>query len=375
MIEDGLFVLAATAGGGSSTSGSFTGLFIYIAIGLGFSFLCSILEAVLLSSSLSHVELKASEGNRAGIIMRRYKENVELAISAILTLNTIAHTVGAAGAGAEAAGIFGSQYVGVISAILTLLILVFSEIIPKTLGAVYWKQILPFAAYAIHILVITLYPMVWLFQRLTNLLAPSEREPTVTRSELEILARVSTEEGALQKGESLILHNLLTLDGVQVQDIMTPRTVLFMLEEDDTVRDVVAKHKVMSYSRIPIYKETPDDITSFVLRYDLLKAAAEDRLEVPMRSLARPIQSVPETLTVARALEKFMTEQEHIFLVFDEYGGTAGIITLEDAVESLLGAEITDESDPVADMQELARRRMSRYSQLAERSTRDATTL
>lgn len=373
MIDDNLFVLAATAGGGSATGGSISGLLIYIAVGLGFSFLCSILEAVLLSSSLSHVEMTASTGGRAGRLMRHYKQNVELAISAILTLNTIAHTVGAAGAGAEAAGIFGNEYIGAISAILTLLILVFSEIIPKTLGATYWKQLLPFAAYAIHFLVITLYPLVWLFQRLTDLITPSEREPTVTRSELEILAQVSTQEGALKQGESLILRNLLTLDGVQVQDIMTPRTVLFMLEEDDTVEKVTSKHKVMSYSRIPIYKETPDDITSFVLRYDLLKAAAEDRLAVSMRSLARPIQSVPETLSVAAALEKFMAEQEHIFLVFDEYGGTAGIITLEDAVESLLGAEITDESDPVADMRELARRRMSRYSHLAERSTGDAS--
>ena len=364
MIADYPYLLAATATGAVAESGSYTVLFFYIGIALGISFLCSVLEAVLLSSSLSHIEITAQNGGRAGKLMRRYKNNIEQAISAILTLNTIAHTVGAAGAGAEAAAIFGSQWIGMISAVLTLLILIFSEIIPKTLGAVYWKQIMPFAAYTIHVLVIALFPLVWMFQKLTSLISPDEREPTVTRSELEILAKVSTEEGALKQGESLILRNLLTLDGVQVQDVMTPRTVIFMLEDTVTVGDVITKHKVMPFSRIPIYKESPDDIQSFVLRYEILQAAAEDRLDVKMSALARHIQSVPETLSVAKALEKFMTDQEHIFLVFDEYGGTAGIITLEDTIESLLGVEITDESDAVTDMQELARKRLERYNRI-----------
>ncbi len=353
-------LLAATAPTGQ-VEGSVGGLIFYITIALSISFLCSILEAVLLSSSLSHIEVLASEGRRAGLVMRKQKQNVEQAISAILTLNTIAHTVGAAGAGAQAAAVFGNEFLGVISAVLTLLILVFSEIIPKTLGAVYWKQLMPPSAYIIQFLVWILYPAVWAFQKLTNLLAPGEREPTVTRSELEILARVSIEEGALKEEESLILRNLLKLDGVRVQDVMTPRTVMFMAPETDTIQDIVKNHPVLSYSRIPIYTDSPDDITGFVLRHDVLKAAAEDRDQMPLKEIARPIESVPETLSVAKALEIFMTKQLHILLVFDEFGGTAGIITLEDAIESLLGAEITDESDHVSDLRELARQRYERY--------------
>ncbi len=353
-------VLAATAPSGD-IEGSVGGLIFYISIALGISFLCSILEAVLLSSSLSHIELKASTGARTGILMRKHKKDVEQAISAILTLNTIAHTVGAAGAGAQAAAVFGSQWLGVISAILTLLILVFSEIIPKTLGAVYWKQLMPASAYLIQFLVWLLFPAVWAFDKLTRLMAPSQREPTVTRSELEILAQVSTKEGALDEEESLILKNLLTLGGVQVQHIMTPRTVLFTMQENTTVKAVLDQEVGgLAYSRIPIFTESPDDISHFALRYDILMMVAEDRNQVTLKEIARPMQSIPETLSVAKALQKFMTEQEHIFLVFDEYGGTAGIITLEDTVESLLGAEITDESDRVADMRELARKRFER---------------
>lgn len=366
MFDHAIFI-AATAPTGE-TEGSVVGLLIYISIAIGISFLCSILEAVLLSTSLSHIELAALAGKRSGLIMKKLKQNVEQAISAILTLNTIAHTVGAAGAGAQAAAVFGSEWIGVISAILTFLILVFSEIIPKTLGAVYWKQLNPFAAYMIQFLVWILYPVVWAFQKMTDLMAPDEREPTVTRSELEVLAQVSRQEGALEEKESLILKNLLKLDGVQVKDVMTPRTVMFSLQEDTTVDEVMKKYAALSYSRIPIYTQSPDDISKFVLRHDILMAAAEDRDSVAMKELARPLKSVPESLSVAETMQKFMTEKEHVFLVFDEYGGTDGIITLEDTVESLIGSEITDESDVVADLRDLAKKRYEKYSQLAEKT-------
>lgn len=357
MIDDAIPLIAATATASDGASGSVTALLFYVSVGLGVSFLCSILEAVLLSSSVSHVEMTADSGSRAGLLMQHHKRDVERPISAILTLNTIAHTVGAAGAGAEAAALFGNQWLGVISAVLTLLILVFSEIIPKTLGAVYWKQLMPAAAYTIQFLVLALYPMVWLFQKLTAVIASDEREPTVTRDELEVLAKVSGAEGALNAGETLILANLLKLDEVSVSDIMTPRTVLFMLEDTMTVQEVLDKHKILSYSRIPIYTDSPDDITKFVLRLDVLRAAADNELDKTMADFSRPILSVPETLSVTVALEKFMREKAHILHVFDEYGGTAGIVTLEDAIESLLGAEITDESDAVVDLQALARKR------------------
>lgn len=362
-------IILATTQPTSEANGSVGGLLLYITIALSISFLCSILEAVLLSTSLAYIELRASMGKRAGTIMRRHKQNVEQAISAILTLNTIAHTVGAAGAGAQAAAVFGNQWLGLISAILTFLILVFSEIIPKTLGAVYWKQLMAPSAYLIQVMVISLYPIVWAFEKLTTILSPEQRAPTVTRSELEILAELSTQEGALKKEESLILRNLLKLDGVQVYDIMTPRPVMFTLQENITVSEVLEKYPVLSYSRIPIYTNSPDDISNFVLRYDILVAVADDNDDIPLKQLARPLESIHESVSVAKALETFITKQSHILHVFDEYGGTAGIITLEDTIESLLGAEITDESDRITDMRELARHRYERYMVLIQKTT------
>ncbi|NJL93116.1 MAG: DUF21 domain-containing protein [Anaerolineae bacterium] len=365
---DRIPILAAAATGSASVEGSWGGLLLYITVALGISFLCSMLEAILLSSSLSYVQVMAENGRRAGRMMRRFKENLEQPISAILTLNTIAHTVGAAGAGAQAAALFGSQWLGLISAVLTLMILVFSEIIPKTIGATYWRQFIPFAAYAIQVLVILLFPAVKGFEMLNRLLTAraGEKEPTVTRSELEVLAQISTGEGALEEKEHLILRNLLHLGNVQVYDVMTPRTVVFALPEDMTIGEVLRVHPLLTYSRIPIYKEGIDEISGFVLRHQILAAAAEDRDSLKLSQLTLLIHTIPETLTVARALQEFIARQEHIFLILDEYGGTSGIITLEDAVESLLGVEITDESDVVADLRTLAKQRYSRQIQALE---------
>jgi CBS domain containing-hemolysin-like protein len=359
-----LHTLIAATASASDGNGSVAGLLLFIGIALSISFLCSILEAVLLSTSLSHVELTAQTGSRAGRIMRRHKQNVDQPISAILTLNTIAHTVGAAGAGAQAAAVFGNEWIGVISAILTLLILVFSEIIPKTLGAIYWKQLMPASAFIIQGLIISLYPAVWAFQKLTQMMGSQNHAPRITRSELEVLAQVSRAEGALQEKESSILRNLLRLGRVQVEDIMTPRTVVLAFQKDMTVSEAIGKHAVLPYSRIPLYDKTADDISSFILRYDLLKEAAEDNDAKPLHEFSRPVHVVPGSLSVAEVLEVFMSRREHMLLVLDEYGGTAGIITLEDAIEALLGSEIIDESDIVADMRELARQRLERYQDL-----------
>lgn len=348
----------------ASIAGSVSGLLIYIVVALTFSFICSLCEAVLLTASLSYIEVRAETGDRAGLLMRRFRDNVERPISAILTLNTIAHTVGAAGAGAEAAAIFGNEYIGVISAVLTLLILVLSEIIPKTLGAVYWKPLLGFAAYTIQALVWVLYPAVWAFDLLTRLLTPADREATVTRGEIEVMARISTGKGGLAESEQVILGNLLHLGRVSVSDVMTPRTVTLSFPQTCTVGEVMQAHRLLPFSRIPIYDQSPDDTSAFVLRSDILSAAAEDRDGVTLAELARPLHSIPETMTVDRVMAEFVSRHEHIFLVFDEFGGTAGIITLEDAVESLLGVEITDESDLVADLRLLAQQRYERQAKL-----------
>ena len=362
---------AAIGGGGEVAAGGGTigGLILFVSIALGASFLCSVLEAVLLSTTASHVELQVERGRRSGLIMRRLmsRENIDRSIAAILTLNTIAHTVGAAGAGAEAAAIFGSQYIGWIGAILTVLILVVSEIIPKTLGAVYWKPLNPFTAYATLGLVKILFPIVWLCQRLTDLLKPKSSGPMVTRSELEILARLGHEEGTIGAGESRMFQNLLNLDQEKVKEILTPRTVLFTLDGKRTAEEVV-ENESLSYSRIPLTSGTRDTIQSFVLRFEILAAVLEGRGSTPLEGLGRELQAIPDSLPVGEVLERFVTGGEHMFLVIDEFGGTAGIVTLEDAIESLLGVEITDESDLVEDLRALAKDRGKRIGRKVQRS-------
>jgi CBS domain containing-hemolysin-like protein len=346
--------------GSEMIEASIMGLLLFIGVALGVSFLCSILEAVLLSSSASHVEVLIQKGERAGYLMQAHKNDIERPISAILTLNTIAHTVGAAGAGAEAATIFGNQFIGVISAILTFLILVFSEIIPKTLGAVYWKQLTPFTAYTLKFLMIVLFPIVWVFKKITVKMKPDQDQPTVSRSDLEAMAHLSAKEGTLQEQENRIFHNLLHLKDIQVSTIMTPRTVVTALPEDTTVGEVLEKLGKMPFSRIPIYINDLDHITGYVLRLQIYEYSVRNQLDVPLKRFSRKIHAVPETNQVAKVLEELIERKEHILLLVEEHGGTAGIITQEDVMESLLGIEITDETDLVADLRQLASERYQR---------------
>jgi len=358
--------ILAAGTAGAEGSGEWSALLAYIIIALGFSFLCSVWEAVMLSVPVSHIELLVDQGSRAGSIMQGLRQNVERPISAILTLNTIAHTVGAAGAGAEATAIFGSEFFGIISAVLTLLILVFSEIIPKTIGAVYAKQLTAFTAHSLRILLFVFAPAVFTFEFVTRLLRPSEEAPTVTRSELQVMARISAQEGGIQERENRIVSNLLQLADFQVETIMTPRTVVLMFQQKMTVGEVINKHKVIPYSRIPIFDESADNIKGYVLRHEIYKRVAADEHDVTLESIAREIHVVPETNTVAQVLDEFILKQDHIFVVIDEYGGTAGLITLEDTVETLLGIEILDESDRVADLRQLARRRYASQLEFIE---------
>ncbi len=358
--------MLAAATGAAEGAGEWSALIFYVIVALGISFLCSIWEAAMLSTPVSHIELLVQEGSQAGVIMQRLRQNVEHPISAILTLNTIAHTVGATSAGAEAAAIFGSQFVGAASAILTLLILIFSEIIPKTLGAVYAKPLTPFTAYSLRLLLFFFRPAVFAFEFLTRTMRPSEDAPTVTRSELRVMARISAEEGGIQERDNRIVSNLLQLADVQVETIMTPRTVVLMFQQDWTVGEVMRTHKILPYSRIPVYGESADDIRGYVLRHEIYKRAAADEHDLKMATIARALHVVPETNSVAQVLDEFIAKQDHIFLVIDEYGGTAGLITLEDAVETLLGIEILDESDRVADLRQLARRRYQSQLDLPE---------
>jgi CBS domain containing-hemolysin-like protein len=362
-------ILSAPIPGESSGEGSIGGLIIFISLALGFSFLCSILEAVLLSTTQSYVELLSQEGKRSGFLMQKHKRNVERPISAILTLNTIAHTVGAAGAGAQATAVFGSQFLGVISIILTLLILIVSEIIPKTLGAVYWRQFASFSAYAIEALIWILFPVVWASEKLTSLLRPDDDALTVTRADIEVLVNISAREGSLLEKENRIVRNLLHLNRVRVDAIMTPRTVMMAFPQELTIAEVAQKQADIPYSRIPIYDKNIDDIVGYVLRHDICSQAALDRHTIQLKELKYEVQIVPETISVAEVMDRFIATQEHIFLVADEYGGTAGVITLEDTVESLLGVEIIDESDVVTDLRQLATQRHERRLARREKQT------
>ena len=332
-------------------------LFVYVSLALGVSFLCSVMEAVLLSVTPSFVARTENDRPRLGARLKKLKTDVDRPLAAILSLNTIAHTVGAAGAGAQAAAEFGDQFVGVISAVLTLLILVLSEIIPKTLGAIYWRQLTPTVVRLLVPTTLSMWPLVKMAQGLTRMLARGGKQASVSREELTALADLGAREGVVREQESRILKNLFRLDKVRVRDIMTPRTVVFALPAAQTVSETLAAHPEIRFSRLPIYGTGLDDIRGFVLRNDILLRAAEGRGDTPLEKLSRSLEAVHDNVQLRVLFERLMDSRAHVALVLDEYGGTAGLVTLEDLVETLLGLEIVDEADHVQDMQELARRK------------------
>lgn len=330
-------------------------LILYIFIAVAFSFLCSVLEAVLLSITPSYVAALESEGKPVASQLRTLKNDIDRPLSAILSLNTAAHTVGATMGGAQAAIVFGNAYVGIISAVLTLVILVFSEIIPKTLGALYWRQLAPAAARILNVMIWSLYPLVWLSQQLTKLMARGEKEAQVSRAELAALARLGVEEGVFEQQESHILENLLRFNDLKARDVMTPRTVMVAFPESTPLREIAERD--LPFSRIPVFERDRDHITGFVLKSDVFEALADDRHDATAGELKREILTVPDTLPLPRLFERLLERREHIALVVGEYGGTAGLATVEDVVETLLGLEIVDEADTEQDMQAAARAR------------------
>jgi CBS domain containing-hemolysin-like protein len=331
-------------------------LITYVLIALGFSFLCSIAEAVILSVTSAHVALMEQDGHPAGPLLRKLKHNINEPLAAILTLNTIAHTVGAAGAGAQATATFGSHYLGIVSAILTLLILIFSEIIPKTLGAHHWKSLAPATAYGLKFLILALYPFVRLSEKLTRGLTEGPSLKGFNRSEFSAMADLSAEEGLLAREESEILKNLLLLQKTSVEDVMTPRTVVFSLPQNLKIESYIADHDDSRFSRIPIYAENIEDITGFVLKDELLLAQARGQGDHLLEEFSREIVALLESESLARALDEMLRQRSQIALAVDEYGGMQGLVTLEDLLETLLGLEIVDESDDTVDMRKLARR-------------------
>ena len=334
-------------------------LIIYISLALGFSFLCSVLEAVLLSITPSYVARMENERPSLGRRLRKFKSEVDKPLAAILSLNTIAHTVGAAGAGAQAASVFGQTYVGVISAVLTLLILLLSEIIPKTLGALYWRQLTPVVVRLLGLITLSMWPLVKMSEGITRLLKSKNAINRIERDEILALARRGSEEGVFSEDESRMIDNLLRLRQVRAEDIMTPRIVVFSLDENLTVKAVFEAHPEIRFSRIPIFNGNPENVVGFVLKSDLLLCIVEKRDHILLSdpSLKRSIPMAPDSARLPKLFDKLIGEQAHLAMVLDEYGGFEGLVTMEDLIETLIGLEIIDESDPVHDMRELAKQK------------------
>ncbi|MFO8084560.1 MAG: CNNM domain-containing protein [Desulfobacterales bacterium] len=330
-------------------------LLFYLFMALGISFLCSLLEAVLLSITPGFAESTEYRSPRTGAILRKLKENIDRPLSAILTLNTMAHTIGAAGVGAQALLLFGSESIAIVSAILTILILVLSEIIPKTLGALYWRKLAPLSAYILKWLIILLYPLVLLFMKLTQIISRGKVTHSISYEELVAIADIGYKEGLFREQESKIIKNLLLLRKLKAYDIMTPHTVMFKLPADMTIGEVVAKFPDIMFSRIPIYRNNPDEIDSFVLKSDIYMEASRNNQDKMLNLLRRDLPAIPETVTLIQLFEQCLKQRQYINLVVDEHGGIAGILTMEDIIETLLGIEIVDETDLITDMRAMAR--------------------
>jgi CBS domain containing-hemolysin-like protein len=333
-------------------------MILYAVVALFFSFLCSVAEAVVLSISPSYIGNLRKEGHaKVAARLDRIKTEIDRSLAAILTLNTIAHTVGAGGAGAEAAAYFGDKYVGIAMAVLTLLILFLSEIIPKTLGALYWRSLAPVTGQFVQLLTWVLYPLIVVSEWLTRWLSRGKDPHAFSRDEFVAMVDIGEEAGQLAPTESRILNNLLRFPELCAEDIMTPRTVVFTLQQDATVREVLEAQPTISFSRIPIYAANRDEVTGFVLKSDLLLNQYTNDGRAKLRDLNRKLGGIHERTRLGEVLENLLDNRSHIALVVDEHGGMEGIVTLEDVVETLIGIEIVDESDTIDDMRRLARQR------------------
>lgn len=331
-------------------------LILYALLALGVSFLCSLLEAALLSVPRSYVALLVEGGSSVGKRLQHMKANIDKPLSAILTLNTIAHTIGAAGVGAESAAIFGSNAVGWASAIMTLLILVLSEIIPKTLGAVHAKRLAGFTAVATKIMMWITAPIVVALEWANRLIGFKRHDAPVSRAELLATLRLGREAGTLDSREYQIVSNLMALGKVSVRDIATPRSVIFALSADKTVDEAFEESGVFQFARIPIYEGSIDHPIGYATRHDIYRAQQSGKSQSRLSEFIKPIYRVSADASVSACLENMLTARDHIAIVQDDAGATVGLLSLEDAIETLLGVEIVDETDPVVDLQALALR-------------------
>ena len=347
-------------------------LLLYLFVALGFSFLCSMLEAVLLSITPSHVNMLSEKGGKKGKLIKRFKDNIDRPLSAILTLNTFAHTIGAAGVGAQAQVIWGSEALSITSAVLTILILILSEIIPKTIGALNWKQLVGFTAYTLLILIYSpLYPFILISQQITKWLKGGKKELPVSRDELTALARLGVISGVFKKKESMMIENLMKFDYIKVKDIMTPRVVVASEEEETKVSELKAKVADSPFSRSPVYRENRENITGYVLKDDLMLKLVHQKGAQKLKAFKRPMPLVVDSLPLSSLYEKFIAEKEIIAVVVDEYGGMSGIVTMEDLIETILGLEIVDEYDNIENLRKTARERWEKRAKWFESRYRE----
>ena len=334
-------------------------ILLYLIGALSVSFLCSVLEAVLLSTPVSFISMKESQGVKGASLLMKYKTNVDRPVAAILTLNTVAHTIGAAGVGSESVKVFGEAYFGIISAILTLLILVLSEIIPKTIGASYWRSLAIPSARIIRAMIFITYPLVRISELLTRCVSPRIQPITVSREEVAAMVNVGTDEGVIEVAENKVIQNFLKLSNVKAEDIMTPYVVVASVPAITTMKEFYDNKALSAFSRIPVFDTGREFITGYVLRANVLEMLTHDKFTMPLREIVRPVLFFSEDTKVSDIWRKMLQEKEHISVVTDEYGCMRGIVTMEDVIETMLGVEIVDECDTTDDLQALARKQFS----------------
>lgn len=332
-------------------------LIVYLLVALFFSFLCSILEAVILSVTPSFIATKLGEKKSYAVFLRKYKENIDRPLAAILTLNTFAHTIGAAGVGAQAQLVWGNQYLSLTSAILTILILIFSEIIPKTIGANFWKQLVRPTVFILRVLMIILYPFVVVSQLITKVFNIKKRKSVLSRSDFSALAKIAEKEGVFASGESKIIQNIARFHNLKVKEIMTPRTMVFAAQEDITIGAFYKAQPDLIFTRVPLFKDSIDEISGYFLKNEMLSSIIEGKKDITLSEIRRDILLVYENLPIPNLYDRLIQNNEHIAVVIDEYGGTEGIVTMEDVFETITGIEITDETDDIVDLQQTARER------------------
>ena len=333
-------------------------LYLFFFVSIVFSFLCSVWEAVLLSITPSFTQMKLQEGSDLGKDLQVFKENIDRPLAAILTLNTIAHTVGAIGVGAQATKIWGVSIMStaVVPVLMTLAILLLSEIIPKTIGANYWQELAGITVRCLKVVMWILAPLVFISQIITKLLKKDKDASVFSRADFGAMAELGTKQGLFDEGESNILKNLLKFNTIFAKNVMTPRTVMIASEQNQSIREFHETHPNLRFSRIPIFDSSSDHITGYALKDQVLKALVDDQGDQPMLSIRRDVLAVKEDFPIPDLFNHFTSKREHIAIVLDEFGGTAGIVTMEDVIETLLGLEIVDEQDNATDMQALARK-------------------